>query len=54
MKTVVPSRNPGSFMSPMVNMAPSLASRSAVARPIPDAAPVTNIFLPLNRTAVSL
>jgi len=43
------SARPASLTSPSVSAAPSLAKRSAAARPMPDAAPVTSTFLPANR-----
>jgi hypothetical protein len=47
---------PSSSMSPTITVAPSAARRSAVARPIPDAPPVTTARLPVNRlmSAMSL
>jgi hypothetical protein len=44
---------PASSMSPAATQAPSFAKRSAIAWPIPDAAPVTIIFLPSSRMSAS-
>ena len=44
---------PSSFMSAMTSFAPSRANVRAVARPIPDAPPVTNATLPSTRPAMS-
>ena len=40
-------------MSTSVSCAPSLASRTAVARPSPDPPPVITIVLPLNRAMMT-
>src|SRR5215471_15741747 len=44
---------PSAFMSAMMSFAPSLANVRAVARPIPEAPPVTNATLPSTRPAMS-
>ena len=43
--TRLPSSPPRALMSPMMTFAPAAASASAVARPIPDAPPVTSYFV---------